>query len=256
MNLISFIGAGPGDKELITLKGYKRLRQADIIIYAGSLINPELLEYCKSGSKQYDSSKLTLKEIINLMVSNFKQGKKVVRLQTGDLSIFGSVREQIEELKKRLVPYEIIAGVSSFLGAAASLGVEYTVPEISQTVIITRIAGRTPVPKKENLESLAKHQTSLIIFLSVSNIQKVTQKLLKGGYSRKTPAIVIYKATWPQEKIVRGQLDKIAKKTIQKKISKTALILVGNFLGASYHWSNLYNPNFSHTFREAKGNES
>lgn len=250
MSTVSFVGAGPGDKELITLKGYRRLSEADVVIYAGSLVNPEVLNYCSKNAHKYDSASMTLGEIVDVMVRGAKSNKKVVRLQTGDFSIYGSIREQIEELKKRDVSYECIPGVSSFLGAASQMGVEYTIPEVSQSVIITRISGRTSVPKSEALSSLAAHHTSMVIFLSTQSIRKVVRELLLGGYTKETPAAVIYKATWPDEKIVRGTLSDIADKTSKANISRTALIMVGKFLGNEYTYSKLYDASFTHTYRK------
>ncbi|KAA9241569.1 MULTISPECIES: cobalt-precorrin-4 methyltransferase [Aerococcus] len=249
MAKVTFVGAGPGDVELITLKGYKALAQADRVIYAGSLINKDLLDYCKSGAETYDSAKLDLNEILALIEEAIGQDQEVVRLHTGDASLYGSIREQIEELKKRGIDFAVIPGVSSFLGAAAAIGTEYTVPEVSQSLIITRMAGRTPVPEKENLRSLASHQTSMAIFLSVQNIQGVVEELLAGGYSKDTPAAVIYKATWPEEKQVVGTLADIAEKTQAAGIKLTALILVGDFLGEEFYYSKLYDTDFSHGFR-------
>ncbi|KAA9234846.1 MULTISPECIES: cobalt-precorrin-4 methyltransferase [Aerococcus] len=249
MAKVTFVGAGPGDVELITLKGYKALAQADRVIYAGSLINKDLLDYCKSGAETYDSAKLDLNEILALIEEAIDQDQEVVRLHTGDASLYGSIREQIEELKKRGIDFAVIPGVSSFLGAAAAIGTEYTVPEVSQSLIITRMAGRTPVPEKENLRSLASHQTSMAIFLSVQNIQGVVEELLAGGYSKDTPAAVIYKATWPEEKQVVGTLADIAEKTQDAGIKLTALILVGDFLGEEFYYSKLYDTDFSHGFR-------
>lgn len=251
MEKIYFVGAGPGDKELITLKGYKLLSKADIVIYAGSLVNPELLDYCRKGCLLYDSATMSLEEIIEVMSEGASQDKLVVRLQTGDISIYGSIREQAEELKKFNIEYESIAGVSSFLGAAASLGIEYTVPEISQSLIITRMEGRTPVPELEKLELFAKHKTSMAIFLSVQGIEKVVEKLLEGGYSESTPVAVVYKATWRDEKTVSGSLSDIVDKVKNEGIKKTALILVGDFLGDEYNYSKLYDKSFSHEYRKA-----
>ncbi|SFE32985.1 cobalt-precorrin-4 methyltransferase [Peptostreptococcus sp. D1] len=250
MKKIYFVGAGPGDKELITLKGYRLLCQADIVIYAGSLVNPELLDYCKEGCEIYDSAVMDLMQIIKVMKSGVEGDKLVVRLQTGDISLYGSIREQSEELKKLGIEYEIIAGVSSFLGAAASMGIEYTVPEISQSLIITRLEGRTPVPKLEKLELFASHQTSMAIFLSVQNIDNVVDKLIEGGYSQDTPVAVVYKATWKDEKIVIGELSNIAEKVKSEDIKKTALILVGKFLGDEYNYSRLYDKLFKHEYRK------
>ncbi len=193
---------------------------------------------------------MNLEEIIEVMENGAKNDKLVVRLQTGDISIYGSIREQGEELKKLGIEYESIAGVSSFLGAAASMGIEYTVPEISQSLIITRIEGRTPVPEKEKLELFASHQTSMAIFLSVQNIDKVSKRLIEGGYKSETPVAVVYKASWPDEKIVLGNLDNIAKKVKEEGIKKTALILVGDFLGDEYNYSKLYDKFFTHEYRK------
>lgn len=251
MEKIYFVGAGPGDKELITLKGYRLLSQADIVIYAGSLVNPDLLDYCKSGARLYDSAGMNLEEIIDIMREGAKKDLLVVRLQTGDISIYGSIREQAEELKKLDIDYESIPGVSSFLGAAGALGIEYTVPEVSQSLIITRIEGRTPVPKLESLRSFASHQTSMAIFLSVQDIDRVVYQLLEGGYPIDTPVAVVYKATWPDQELVRGSLEDIADKVKAAGIKKTALILVGRFLGNEYNYSKLYDKYFSHEYRDS-----
>lgn len=250
MAIVSFVGAGPGETDLITLKGYKLLAAADVVIYAGSLINKDLLKYCKEGAELYDSAKMTLDDIVDRMEKSVKANKSVVRLQTGDFSIYGSIREQIEEMKKRGIEYQCVPGVSSFLGAASSMGVEYTVPEVAQSVIITRMAGRTPVPEKESLKSLAKHQTSMVIFLSVQGIGKVVSQLEEGGYPEDTPAAVIYKATWPDEQVVRGTLKDIAGKVHDADIRRTALIMVGKFLGDEYNYSHLYDARFSTMFRK------
>ncbi len=247
---IHFVGAGPGDKELITLKGYKLLSEADVVIYAGSLVNPELLEYCKEGCEIHNSAYMDLGEIVEVMKKGSKEGKSVVRLQTGDFSIYGSIREQVEELAKEDIGYDCTPGVSSFLGASSALGVEYTVPEISQSVIITRMEGRTPVPEKESIESFAKHQTSMVIFLSVQEIAKVVSKLIEGGYNEETPIAVVYKATWKDEKIVKGKLKNIADKVKEEGINKTALIMVGEFLGTEYNYSKLYDKEFKHEYRK------
>lgn len=250
MNKVHFVGAGPGDKDLITLKGYKLLSEADVVIYAGSLVNPELLDYCKKGCEIHNSASMDLQEIIDVMEAGIKNDKKVVRLQTGDFSIYGSIREQVEELAKLDMDYDCTPGVSSFLGAASALGVEYTVPEISQSVVITRMEGRTPVPEKESIESFAKHQTSMAIFLSIHDIEKVIERLHEGGYPMDTPIAVVYKATWPEEKIVKGTLETIAKKVKENEINKTALILVGKFLGEEYKNSKLYDRDFKHEYRK------
>lgn len=250
MSIVHFVGAGPGDVELITLKGYRKLSQADVVIYAGSLVNPDLLQYCKEGAEIHDSASMHLMEIIDVMEEAVKAGKDVVRLQTGDFSIYGSIREQTEEMKKRGIEFDCIPGVSSFLGAASSIGTEYTIPEVSQSVIITRMAGRTPVPDRESLRSYAQHRTSMAIFLSVQGIEKVVAELVEGGYPKETPVAVIYKATWPDERKVFGTLETIAEKVKEAKIRKTALILVGDFLGEEFYYSKLYHKDFHHEFRK------
>ncbi|NDL63182.1 cobalt-precorrin-4 methyltransferase [Acerihabitans arboris] len=249
--LIWFVGAGPGDRELITLKGYRLLCQADVVIYAGSLINPALLDYCRPGAARYDSAGLNLRQIIDQMAEGVAGGKLVVRLQTGDLSLYGSIREQIEELAMLNIGFSTVPGVSAFLGAAARLGVEYTVPEVSQSLIITRIEGRTPTPALESLEAFAAHRASMAIFLSVQAIERVSARLIDGGYPADTPAAVIFKATWPEEKTVRGTLADIAGKVRAAGIGKTALIMVGAFLGDEYHYSKLYHAEFTHEYRQA-----
>lgn len=221
-----FVGAGPGDRELITLKGYRLLQQAQVVIYAGSLINTELLDYCPAQAERYDSAELHLEQIIELMAAGVKAGKTVVRLQTGDVSLYGSVREQGEELTRRGIDWQVVPGVSAFLGAAAELGVEYTVPEVSQSLIITRLEGRTPVPAREQLEAFASHQTSMAIYLSVQRIHRVAERLIAGGYPAATPVAVIYKATWPESQTVRGTLADISDKVRDAGIRKTALILM------------------------------
>ncbi len=246
---VYFVGAGPGDPELMTLKGYRLLQQADVVIYAGSLINPALLDYCKPEAECHDSAALHLQQIIQLMVDGIHANKLVVRLQTGDLSLYGSVREQGEELAKQQIGFRCIAGVSSFLGAAAELGVEYTVPEVSQSLIITRMAGRTPTPELESLARFAGHQTSMAIFLSVKGIAAVVEQLVQGGYPLDTPVSVVYKATWPDCQILKGTLADIAQTVTDAGIHKTALILVGRFLGEEYHYSKLYDAAFSHEYR-------
>ena len=242
---VYFIGAGPGDPELITLKGHRILSQADVVIYAGSLINHDLLNYCKPQAHCHDSAGLNLQQIIDLMVQGVRAGKRVVRLQTGDLSLYGSIREQGEELGKLGIGFSSVPGVSSFLGAASQLGVEYTVPEVSQSLVITRMSGRTPTPARESLESFAAHQTSMAIFLSVQEIEDVVQRLIDGGYPATTPVAGVYHQT------VRGTLENIAPRVRDAGIRKTALILVGAFLGDEYHYSKLYDAGFSHEYRQA-----
>ncbi len=247
---VYFIGAGPGDKGLITIKGYNALKEAQVVVYAGSLVNPELLDYCSEEAVTYNSAGMNLTEIIEVMATAVGKGQVVARLHTGDPSLFGAIREQMEELDARDIPYEVIPGVSSFLGASASLKVQYTVPEIAQSLIITRIEGRTPVPEGERLEDLARHRASMCIFLSVQKIDEVVSKLREGGYPGTTPVAVVFKATWPDEEVVRGTLEDIGERVKAQAITKTALILVGEFLGKDFNYSKLYDEGFSHEFRK------
>ncbi|MGI6730666.1 MAG: precorrin-4 C(11)-methyltransferase [Anaerovoracaceae bacterium] len=250
--MIHFVGAGPGGADLITVRGQKLLMEADYIIYAGSLVNPEHLKIAKEGCKIYDSATMTLEEVIAVMEEAESAGKMTVRLHTGDPSIYGAIREQMDRLDPLGIPYDVVPGVSSFCGAAASLKAEYTLPEVSQTVIITRMAGRTPVPEKEEISLLASHQATMAIFLSTSLLEPLTERLLIGGYKKDTPAAIVYKATWPDEKIFYGTVESLPSIAKENNITKTALILVGDFLGAEYERSKLYDPSFTHEFRKAK----
>lgn len=251
MNKVMFVGAGPGDVELITIKGKKAIEEADIIIYAGSLVNPQLLEYNKKNSKNYNSASLTLKEVIELIKTNYKKGKKVVRLHTGDPSLYGAIREQMDILDEEDIKFIQVPGVSSFSAAAASIKKEFTLPGVSQSLIITRLEGRTAVPKLESLELFATHKTSMSIFLSVQMIDDVVKKLLTS-YDEDTPIAVIQRASWDDELVVIGTLKTIAEKVKQNNITKTAQILVGNFLNAKYELSKLYDEEFSHEYRDKK----
>ncbi len=248
--MIHFVGAGPGAIDLITVKGKSLLEQTDVIIYAGSLVNPQLLDYTKAFCEIHDSAKMTLEEVIEVMEEAYSKGKDVVRLHTGDPSIYGAIREQMDLLEVRQIPYEIIPGVSSFCGAAATLKAEYTLPHVSQTVILTRLGGRTPVPPLEEMSLLASHHTTMAIFLSVGMADELKKCLVKGGYSLDTPVAIVYKATWPDEKVYRGTVGTLEAVVRENKLTKTALILVGPFLEADYERSCLYHPDFTHGFRE------
>lgn len=248
--MINFVGAGPGAADLITVRGKTLLEDADIIIYAGSLVNPQLLEYAKSDCKIYNSASMTLEQVIEVMVTGYKENKKVVRLHTGDPAIYGAIREQFDLLDEHDIPYQVTPGVSSAFGTAAALCAEYTLPDVSQTVILTRMEGRTPVPPKEEISLLASHQATMVIFLSTGMLEELSQRLIKGGYKEDTPAAIVYKATWPEQKIVRTTVGELATAAKENGISKTALITVGNFLGDKYDRSKLYAPDFSHEFRE------
>ncbi|MBI4687296.1 MAG: precorrin-4 C(11)-methyltransferase [Nitrospirae bacterium] len=251
MRKVYFIGAGPGDPELITVKGRKMLDKADVVIYAGSLVNPELLKGLSANI--YDSSKMALEEIIDIIRDSVDRGRVVVRLHTGDTSFYSAISEQIERLRELNIEYEVIPGVSSAMAGAAILGQELTIPEISQTVIFTRIEGRTPVPETEKLSALAKHKATLIIFLSVGMIEKVKKELL-DGYPEDTPVVVIEEATWPEQRIVRGALKDIDTLVKEAGIKKTALIYIGDSLKASAaslgKESRLYDKDFKHGYRK------
>ena len=249
--MIYFIGAGPGAPDLITVRGQKLLEQADVVIYAGSLVNPALLEAVRPGCDIYNSASMTLEEVLQVMYCAEEQGKLTVRLHTGDPSIFGAVREQMDRLDKKGIAYESVPGVSSFLGAASSLNAEFTLPNVSQTVILTRMSGRTPVPEKEKIESLASHRATMAVFLSAGMLGELSQRLIAGGYRENTPAAIVYKATWPDEICVHTEVGMLEMAAKEHGISKTALILVGDFLGSEYSRSRLYDPSFTHEFREA-----
>lgn len=247
---IYFVGAGPGNPELITVKGKRLLESADVIVYAGSLVNPVVLKFAKKDAQLFDSAKMSLEEISKVLVESFKAGKRVVRLASGDPSIFGAVEEMGDILKNEEIAFEVVPGVSSFTAAAASLKRELTVPELCQTVILTRAEGRTPMPPKEKLEDLAKHECTLVLFLSAV-LAKPVQERLMTAYPADTPIAVVFKASWPEEKIFLGRLDELEKIIRREKITMTALILVGKFLTAQGHKSKLYDKNFSHAFRQA-----
>ena len=248
--MIYFIGAGPGDPELITVKGKRLIDEADIIIYAGSLVNPQVLSGARPEAEIYNSATMNLEEVLDVMKRGVAAGKKVVRVHTGDLSFYGAHREQMVELEKMGIPYEIVPGVSSFLAAAASLKREYTLPGVSQTVILTRMEGRTAVPEREQIEALAAHQATMVIFLSVGEIETLSKRLQAGGYPADTPAAVVYKASWEDQKIVQGTLTDIAEKVKEAGIRKTALVTVGRFLGDTFELSKLYDAHFTTEFRK------
>ena len=249
--MVHFVGAGSGAVDLITVRGAKLLSEADVVIYAGSLVNPEHLNRCKADCEIHDSAKLTLEEVIEIIRAAEVQGKTTVRLHTGDSSIYGAVREQFDELDALGIAYDVCPGVSAFCGAAAALKAEYTLPDVSQTVIITRMEGRTPVPEKEKIRSLAAHQSTMVLFLSTGLLEGLQAELMAGGYAPETPAAIVYKATWPDEKQFRCRLCDLAKTAKENNITKTALIVVGGFLGDAYERSKLYDPSFTTEFREA-----
>ncbi len=250
--MVHFVGAGCGAPDLITVRGQRLLREADVIIYAGSLVNPALLENSKPGCEIYNSAQMTLEQVIDTVKQAEANRKTTVRLHTGDPSIYGAIREQMDLLDELEVSWDVTPGVSSFCGAAAALGAEYTLPDVSQTVIITRMEGRTPVPEKEKIRSLSAHRASMAVFLSAGMTEQLSAQLIEGGYSPETPAAIVYKASWPDEKRILCTVAEIPQKAKEHGISKTALILVGEFLGGDYGRSKLYDPAFSTGFREAE----
>lgn len=247
--MVHFIGAGPGDPELMTVKGKRLIEEADVIIYAGSLVNPDVLSGAKENARIYNSASMNLEEVIGVMREAEEAGFQVARVHTGDPAIYGAHREQMDELDKLGIAYDVIPGVSSFLATAAALKKEYTLPGVSQTVILTRMEGRTPMPEKEKLADLARHQATMIIFLSVGQMEALAAQLMTS-YPPETPVAVVYKASWEDQKIVTGDLTDIAQKVKEAGITKTALTVVGNFLGDRYELSKLYDKHFTHEFRK------
>jgi precorrin-4/cobalt-precorrin-4 C11-methyltransferase len=245
---VYFIGAGPGDPELITVKGKKAIEMSGYCIYAGSLVNPDILKYCSKDTKIYDSAPMTLDEIINIIEEAKKDNKDVARVHTGDPSIYGAIQEQMSELDKRGIDYEVIPGVCSFLAAAAALKQELTLPGVSQTVIITRIEGRTPVPETEGLDVLAKSKATLCIFLSVNEIDKVVS-ILSPAYGTNCPVAIVYKASWKDEKVIISNLSDVADEITRNDIKKTAIIIVGDVLSKNFEYSKLYDKHFKHSYR-------
>ena len=249
--MIHFVGAGSGAPDLITVRGQKYIQQADVIIYAGSLVNPMILEEKKPECMVFDSAKMTLEETLAVMYETEEKGQMCVRLHTGDPCLYGAIREQMDELDKREIAYDYTPGVSSFCGAASALNLEYTLPDVSQSVIITRMAGRTPVPEKESIEAFASHHATMVIFLSTGMLEELSSRLIKGGYEPGTPAAIVYKATWPDEKRILCTVDTLAKAAEENQITKTALIIVGDVVaGAKYSRSKLYDPGFTTEFRK------
>lgn len=250
--MVHFVGAGSGAADLITVRGAKLLGECDVVIYAGSLVNPALLAYCRKDCRIYNSAEMTLEQVIDAIRKAEAAGETTVRLHTGDSSIYGAVREQFDALTERGIDFDVCPGVSSFCGAAAALRAEYTLPNVSQTVIITRTAGRTPVPERESIRSLAAHQATMVLFLSTSLTEKLQGELLAGGYGETTPAAVVYKATWPEEKIFRCTVGTLHKTVTENGMKKTALIVVGGCLGDEYLRSLLYHPDFTTEYRKGK----
>ena len=249
--MIHFVGAGAGAPDLITLRGKKFLEEADVIIYAGSLVNPQLLDYKKEGCRVYNSAKMTLEEVLQVMEEAEDEGLVTVRLHTGDPSLYGAIREQMDVLDEKGIGYDYCPGVSSFCGAASALNLEYTLPEVSQSVVITRMAGRTPVPEKESIESFAAHQATMVVFLSTGMLEELSRRLIAGGYQADTPAAIVYKATWEDEKACVCTVGTLAETAKRENITKTALMIIGDIVTHShYDRSKLYHPEFTTEFRQ------
>lgn len=250
--MIHFVGAGSGAPDLITLRGKEHLENADVIIYAGSLVNPKLLSYAKENCEIHDSAKMTLEEVIDVMLNAESSGKNTVRLHTGDPCIYGAIREQMDILDEKKIDYDYCPGVSAFCGAASALNLEYTLPDVSQSVIITRMEGRTPVPEKESIQSFAVHHATMVIFLSTGMLEELSRRLIEGGYEADTPAAIVYKATWDDEKKFICTIGTLAQTAKENNITKTALMIVGDVVKASgYERSKLYDPGFTTEFRDA-----
>ena len=250
--MVHFVGAGCGAPDLITVRGKKYLEEADVIIYAGSLVNPQLLDYAKEGCEIYDSAKMTLEEVLEVMEKAEQEQKTTVRLHTGDPCIYGAIREQMDVLDEKEIQYDYCPGVSAFCGAASALNLEYTLPDISQSVIITRMEGRTPVPSKESIQSFAAHHATMVVFLSTGMLEELSRRLVEGGYEEDTPAAIVYKATWPDEEKYICTVGTLAQTAAEHGITKTALMIIGDAVKASnYERSKLYDPTFTTEFREA-----
>ena len=249
--MIHFVGAGAGAPDLITLRGKKFLEEADVIIYAGSLVNPQLLDYKKEGCRVYNSAKMHLEEVLQVMEEAEDEGLVTVRLHTGDPCLYGAIREQMDVLDEKGIGYDYCPGVSSFCGAASALNLEYTLPEVSQSVVITRMAGRTPVPEKESIESFAAHQATMVVFLSTGMLEELSRRLIAGGYQADTPAAIVYKATWEDEKACVCTVGTLAETAKRENITKTALMIIGDIVTHShYDRSKLYHPEFTTEFRQ------
>ena len=252
MSDIFFVGCGPGDPELITVKAKKLIQKADVVVYSGSLIPPAILKLCKKG-KLYDAAGLVREEIFDVLYKNAKQDKLVVRLHDGDPSIYGAIKEQIDNLQEKGISSIVVPGVTAFLASAASLGTQLTLPGVTQTIIVTRAESRTKVPKREMISELAKHKATLIFYLSVHLLSNIVKESLAGGYKKSTPVAVVYRASWKDQKIVKGTLGDIVKKIKNEKITRTAIVIISDVIDSkSYEYSKLYDKKFSHGYRKSK----
>jgi len=252
---VFFVGCGPGDPELITIKAKKLIQKADVVVYSGSLIPKSILKLCKKG-KLYNAAKLVREEIFDLLYKNAKKDKLVIRLHDGDPSIYGAIKEQIDNLEKKGIKSTVVPGVTAFLASAAALGTQLTLPGVTQTIIITRVESRTKVPKREKISELAKHKATLIFYLSVHLLSKLVKEAIAGGYKKSTPVAVVYRASWEDQKIIKGTLGDIAKKIKEEKITRTAIVIISDVIDPeSYEYSKLYDKNFSHGYRKVKKNK-
>ena len=252
MSEVFFVGCGPGDPELITVKAKKLIQKADVVVYSGSLIPDPILKLCKKG-KLYDAAKLVREEIFALLYKNAKKDKLVVRLHDGDPSIYGAIKEQIDNLEKKGIKSTVIPGITAFLASAAALGTQLTLPGVTQTIIVTRAESRTKVPTREKISELAKHKATLIFYLSVHLLSKLVKEAITGGYKKSTPVAVVYRASWDDQKIVKGTLNDIVKKIQDEKITRTAIVIISDVIQPqSYEYSKLYDKKFSHGYRKAK----
>jgi len=249
---VYFVGCGPGDPELITIKAKKLIQKADVLVYSGSLIPTSIVKLCKKG-KKYDAAKLVREEIFDLLSKNAKKGKLVVRLHDGDPTIFGAIKEQIDNLDKEGIESQVVPGVTSFLASAAVLGTQLTLPGVTQTIIMTRAEKRTKVPKRERISELAKHKATMVFYLSVHLLSDIVKQAIQGGYKKSTPIAVVYRASWEDQKILIGTLGDITKKVWKEKITRSAIVIIGDVVKPkSYEYSRLYDKTFSHGFRKAK----
>ena len=252
MSDVFFVGCGPGDPELITVKAKKLIQKADVVVYSGSLIPEPILKLCKKG-KLYDAAGMVREEIFDVLYKNAKKDKLVVRLHDGDPSIYGAIKEQIDNLTKKGIKSTVVPGVTAFLASAAALGTQLTLPGVTQTIIVTRAESRTKVPKREKISELAKHKSTLIFYLSVHLISDLVKEAIVGGYKKKTPVAVVYRASWKDQKIIKGTLGDIAKKLKEEKITRTAIVIISDVIDPeTYEYSKLYDKKFSHGYRKAK----
>ena len=252
MSDVYFVGCGPGDPELITVKARKLIEKADVVVYSGSLIPDPILNLCKKG-KLHNAAELVREEIFDLLYKNAKKDKLVLRLHDGDPSIYGAIKEQIDNLEKKGIKSIVVPGITAFLASAAALGTQLTLPGVTQTIIVTRAESRTKVPKREKISELAKHKATLIFYLSVHLVSNLVKEAIRGGYKKSTPVAVVYRASWKDQKIIKGTLQTITKQIKEEKITSTAIVIISDVIDPKkYEYSKLYDKRFSHGYRKAK----